>query len=177
MKVTLRIEDGEILEMGGPFNDDVIFTEKYAKPRDNYWGPFLDSKSAKAQHREDRRRDGDKEFDYKVFFELVRNADVGIWLEIIDFKTDKVSVKPRGYSQSNLETDLSSAETLTKMIITKRSLLEAKKIWDQKGMSSTKIKFGIGANSSGEPVVFIHPDNNGRYKEVDWPVRVPREDR
>lgn len=171
MAIKIQIEHGKILEMKAPFGEDKIFIHEYAKPRDNYWGPFPE----KGILKEDDKRNGFS-VSYPDFVKMVNGSDIGIWLEIKKFGTDSVSVTPQPYSQKNLEDDLKIEGQEKKLVISKNSLLNAMHIWEKnKKLKSNHIKFGIGENTSNDPIVFIHPDNNGAYNESDWPIRIPRE--
>jgi hypothetical protein len=173
----IQIEHGKLLMMSGPFFGDKIFIEEYVKPRDNYWGPFPDNGTGQEKLIEDEKRNGSP-FDYNDFFKIVNSADIGIKLEIVNFGTNVVSVIYSAYNQKDFINDLKANADEKRLIITKVSLLEAKKVWDAKGLNSTIIKFGIGKSNRHEPVIFIHPNNDktGTFNESDWPIRIPRDE-
>lgn len=171
----ILIEDGEKLDIKAlngirtPKGEDSLKNE-WKTYRDNYWGKDLSKFN-------DNHRDGTC-IPYNEFFDRVIKSEIGIHLQINNFDDpNKVEVWTKQYDRSDLEKDIvliSKKGDPNKLIITRRSLLEAKENWDKVKFDKKNIRIGVGANACGNPVVFILlADKDCITNESNNPIRFP----
>lgn len=149
---------------------EVALKKEWKDYRDRYWDDDFSKFS-------DYLRDGTC-IDYDDFYKRVNHSEIGIHLQINNFKAKaKVEVHAKAYNKVDLEQDIDLINKKgepNKLIITKRSLLEAKINWDLVDIINKKIRIGVGKNACGNPVIFILLANEDCItNESNMPIRFP----